>query len=173
VNDLDRTGSQITSLSAISPRELVRRSTANLVRVMPTADIVWGDIIDGYIPIIATQAEFLHVHPDWPEEWLGIAPADLRGVRWVDLVHPADTAESVSTAAALDSGELEQLGAWPNRYRRDDGTYQPLLWQAYIDDGTGLIYCGARPPRKAEADRVERILWGRDRCFECERGKCE
>lgn len=170
MTDFARTEFQITSISAMSPRELVRRSTANLVRVMPTADIVWGDIIDGYIPIIATPTKFLHVHPEWPEEWLGIAPANLRGVRWVDIVHPADTAESVRTATALDSGELEQVGAWPNRYRKTNGTYQPLLWQAYINDGTGLIYCGARPPRDEERKDVDRVLWGRDRCFKCQQG---
>jgi hypothetical protein len=163
---------QVTSLvlPALTPREIVRRSNAAVVRLMPTSDIMWGEIGEGFVPIIATPEEFLHVHPEWPEEWLGIAPDGLQFLRWIDLVHPADAAESAKTAAALDSGELEQIGAWPNRYRRSDGTYQQLLWRAYVDEGTGLIYCGARPPRPTEMERVDRILRGRDRCYRCMNG---
>ncbi len=163
---------QVTSLvlPALTPREIVRRSTAAVVRLMPTSDIVWGEIEDGYIPIIATPSEFLHIHPEWPVDWLGMTPGEMRGLRWPELIHPADAAESAKTAAALDSGELEQVGAWPNRYQHSDGTYQPLLWRAYVDDDTGLIYCGARPPRPTELERVDQILWGRDRCYRCKHG---
>ncbi|MBW3665453.1 MAG: PAS domain-containing protein [Actinobacteria bacterium] len=70
---------------------------------------------------------------------VGVDPGDLVGERWTDRVHPDDQQRTseVLTALARQGGSITGLA---NRYRRDDGSYRWLEWQATADPNADRVY---------------------------------
>ncbi len=88
--------------------------------------------LDGY---------FKRINPAW-EKTLGIPTETLLAEPYVDFVHPDD--REATFAEAKKIGEGIATVSFENRYRRDDGTYLWLLWNATASTDQKLIFAVAR-----------------------------
>ena len=99
--------------------------------------------VDGYFRLL---------NPAWRRA-LGWEDHELMAHRWSDFVHEADRASTEQATAALAAHR--GVHAFENRYRRRDGSYVWLSWNAHSDPATGLIFAVAREvteQRRVEAD---------------------
>jgi PAS domain S-box-containing protein len=94
---------------------------------------------------------FKRVNPAW-ERVLGIPSRELLERPYVDFVHPDDRAATVTEGKKLSSGA--ETIAFENRYRRGDGSYIWLLWNATTSASEKLIFAVARDV--TERKRAER-----------------
>jgi PAS domain S-box-containing protein len=88
--------------------------------------------VDGY---------FRRLNPAW-QETLGYPLEELTSRPYVDFVHPEDRGATTAEAKSLTAGEETLL--FENRYRRRDGSYRWLAWNAMPLVEQGLIYAVAR-----------------------------
>jgi PAS domain S-box-containing protein len=73
------------------------------------------------------QGRFVRVNGVW-EESLGYAPIELEGAALLALIHPED---AVATRARMKHADLDgDIVGFVNRYRRSDGGYVHLEWEA-------------------------------------------
>ena len=84
---------------------------------------------------------FKRINPAW-EKTLGIPTAELLALPYADFVHPDDRAATYAEAKKI--GEGIPAVSFENRYRRGDGTYIWLLWNATISHDSRLIFAVAR-----------------------------
>jgi PAS domain S-box-containing protein len=96
---------------------------------------------------------FKRINPAW-EKTLGIPTARLLAQPYADFVHPDDRAATYAEAKKI--GEGIPAVSFENRYRRGDGTYMWLLWNATISHDTRLIFAVARDITQRK--RAERRL---------------
>ena len=71
---------------------------------------------------------------------LGYTEEELRGIPFVDLIHPDDLGQA-RRAFAHDPGPAHAVRT---RYRCKDGSWRWLEWTALTDTDTGLVYGAAR-----------------------------
>ncbi len=92
--------------------------------------------------VVATMAgELTDVNPAWTRV-LGWRREQLLGIRYLDLVHPDDLAETRTALTALRRGEV--ITGLANRYRAVDGRYRWLEWNVVADLDAGLARGVAR-----------------------------
>ena len=91
--------------------------------------------------ITAPDGTFTRLNPRF-EQVLGYAENELLGSPSLDLVHPDDRSATVAELARLTDGGLAL--AFENRYRRKDGDYAWMLWNARRDPETGLVYSASQ-----------------------------
>jgi len=84
---------------------------------------------------------FKRVNPAW-EKVLGIPTAEFLARPYVDFVHPDDRAATLAEGAKLVEGG--ETVSFENRYRRGDGSYIWLLWNATPSSNEKLIFAVAR-----------------------------
>ena len=84
---------------------------------------------------------FKRVNPAW-ENVLGIPTAELLAHPYVDFVHPDDRAATF--AEGKNSSRAFRAVSFENRYRRGDGSYIWLLWNATPSSSEKLIFAVAR-----------------------------
>ena len=76
------------------------------------------------------------------ERTLGWSADELLGRPFIEFVHPDDVDRTVGEIGRLRSG-IPTI-SFENRYRCADGSYRYLLWAAYPEQDTGLLYAVAR-----------------------------
>ena len=81
--------------------------------------------------IADTDGHFRRLNPEW-ERTLGYSPAELKGRRFLDLVHPEDLAATLAALGQLSS--QEHVLNFVNRCRHKDGTYLWLEWRSFAED---------------------------------------
>jgi PAS domain S-box-containing protein len=91
--------------------------------------------------IVGTDGWFKRVNPAWTRT-LGWSAEELLGRPYIDLVHPDDRTHTEATAAAAAVGEATR--SFINRYRRADGGWTWLNWNATAVSEQRLIYGVAR-----------------------------
>jgi PAS domain S-box-containing protein len=94
---------------------------------------------------------FKRINPAW-EKILGIPTAELLSKPYSEFVHPDDRAITEAEARKIDEGE--QAISFENRYRRADGSYRWLLWNATPSMEQKLVFAVARDiTQRKEAER--------------------
>jgi PAS domain S-box-containing protein len=94
---------------------------------------------------------FKRINPAW-EKILGIPTAELLSKPYSEFVHPDDRAITEAEAQKIDEGE--QAISFENRYRRADGSYRWLLWNATPSMEQKLVFAVARDiTQRKEAER--------------------
>lgn len=94
---------------------------------------------------------FKRINPAW-EKILGIPTAELLSKPYSEFVHPDDRASTEAEAQRIDEGE--QAISFENRYRRADGSYRWLLWNATPSMEQKLVFAVARDiTQRKEAER--------------------
>jgi len=91
--------------------------------------------------IAGTDGYFRRVNHAF-ERVLGWTSADLLGQPFLHFVHPEDRDATGREVSRLASGI--PTTSFENRYRCADGTYKSLLWTAFPEEPTGLLYAVAR-----------------------------
>jgi PAS domain S-box-containing protein len=94
---------------------------------------------------------FKRVNPAW-EKVLGIPTAQLLARPYVDFVHPDDRTATFAEGEKLVGGG--ETVSFENRYRRGNGSYIWLLWNATPSSSEKLIFAVARDV--TERKRAER-----------------
>jgi len=95
-----------------------------------SSDLLCVANLDGY---------FVSLNPAWTTS-LGWTDAEMKASPFLAFVHPDDVAATVMAAGGLSRGEAQLT--FENRYRRKDGGYLWLSWNAVPRDG--LIYASVR-----------------------------
>ena len=94
---------------------------------------------------------FKRVNPAW-EKVLGIPTAELLAHPYVEFVHPDDREPTIAEGKKLGAGA--ETISFENRYRRSDGSYVWLLWNATPSANEKLVFAVARDVTQRK--RVER-----------------
>jgi PAS domain S-box-containing protein len=89
---------------------------------------------EGYFKEMNTQFEVV----------LGYSRKELLTRPFTDFMHPDDLGPSMKEIGKLESGELEVVVSFENRYRCKDGSYTWLAWTATYDETSGLLYAVAQ-----------------------------
>ena len=101
-------------------------------------DQVWQASRD-LLCVATLDGWLVNLNPAW-QATLGWTREELTGRPFIDFVHPDDVDATIRAAAGLGNGEA-QLG-FENRYRRRDGSYRWLSWNAVPRNG--LIFATVR-----------------------------
>jgi serine/threonine-protein kinase len=91
--------------------------------------------------IASLSGSFLRVNDNFVR-LLGYSEAELLSGRFLDFVHPEDQATTLAEVERLARGEMTHR--FRNRYRRADGRYVVLEWNARTVAEEGAIYAVAR-----------------------------
>ena len=110
-----------------------KRTEEELATLFETSrDMMCIANFDGYL---------LRVNPAW-EETLGYTAEELTSRPYVEFVHPDDREATVAEKESVSGGQVALL--FENRYRRKDGEYRWLSWNAIPVTKEGRIYATAR-----------------------------
>ncbi len=104
---------------------------------------------------------FKQLNPAW-EKVLGWKTEELTSHPWIDFVHPDDVQETIRALDCLKDGIA--VTHFENRYRRQDGTYCWISWNANPFLNESLIFCIARDVtfrKESEARLVEANAYNR------------
>ena len=110
-----------------------KRTEEELATLFETSrDMMCIANFDGYL---------LRVNPAW-EETLGYTAEELTSRPHVEFVHPDDREATVAEKESVSGGQVALL--FENRYRRKDGEYRWLSWNAIPVTKQGRIYATVR-----------------------------
>jgi PAS domain S-box-containing protein len=98
------------------------------------------------------QGYFLKVSPSW-SKLLGYTEEELCRVPFVHFVHPEDANKTVEETQRMNNGDMSLR--FENRYRKKNGEYVTLSWNAMINMSNGLIYATARDVSHQKEKEVE------------------
>jgi PAS domain S-box-containing protein len=129
---------------------------AEAKRAREEADTYFTLSID-LLCVAGSDGRFQRVNPAW-EDALGWTTDELVAKPYMDFVHPDDRAASVREAEARRQGKPTM--ALENRYRRKDGSYRWLMWNA-TPLVNGRTYAMARDVTDARETR-EALLRAKD-----------
>ena len=138
----------LKSLSRLAVAELqLRRSVSDLShairerrRTEKEIDQLFNLSLD-MLCIAGFDGYFKRVNPAW-ERVLGIPLADLLARPYVEFVHPDDRESTLAEGEKLVEGG--ETISFENRYRRGDGRYLWLLWNAIPSSSEKLVFAVAR-----------------------------
>ncbi len=77
--------------------------------------------------VVGFAGNFRQVNPAW-KKVLGYTNNDIYKSLYLDLVHPRDKAKTEATLETLSAST--NFVSFTNRFRRQDGTYRDILWEA-------------------------------------------
>lgn len=102
------------------------------------------------------EGYFEIINPSF-EKMLGYNPSDFLKNSFINFVHPDDVTDTLEAYEKLKSGKT--LSHFFNRYRKKDGEYLLLDWNATPNTDTGKIYCIARDitDRKKAEDALNKL----------------
>jgi PAS domain S-box-containing protein len=140
VTQLELRRSVVDLSKAIRERRLTEEELDQLFTL--SLDMLCIAGFDGY---------FKRINPAW-EKVLGISTEELLSKPYNEFVHPDDRAKTEAEAQKVDEGELAI--SFENRYRRVDGSYRWLLWNATPSMEQKLVFAVARDiTQRKEAER--------------------
>lgn len=122
------------SVSDLSQAVRQRRQTEQEIDQLFTLSIDMLCIAD-------TDGYFKRLNPAW-EKTLGIPAEQLLSKPYAYFVHPDDREATYAEAKKINAGI--PAVSFENRYRRGDGTYIWLLWNATISSDSKLVFAVAR-----------------------------
>ncbi|MBI3873387.1 MAG: PAS domain S-box protein [candidate division Zixibacteria bacterium] len=119
----------------------LNRMDAERERIAAERDRYFSSSLD-LVCVADLNGRFLRVNPAWGRT-LGFSDDELLSRPFMDFIHPDDREKTI---AAYDSpAQGHEVTALENRYRRKDGTYVWLNWNATAPTGPDrLIYAAAR-----------------------------
>ena len=85
--------------------------------------------------VVGFDGELKQIDAGWERSQ---APAS-----YIELVHPADRAETLRLTTLLVAGKVEAADV-DSRLRRPDGTYEALHWHVTVDRRDRVLYCVGR-----------------------------
>ena len=97
------------------------------------------DVNPGLLCLAGFDERFVQVNHAW-QEVLGYAPEEMAGASFYDFVHPDDVGQTKECLRRLATGE--EIVNCLNRYRRANGSYRYMEWQAKASGN--LIYAAAK-----------------------------
>ena len=111
------------------------------------------------VQIDVERKQFMWVNPAW-EYWTGWTRDQLCSKSYFDFIHPDDIESSVMETETFS--EVEELWKYSfvNRYRKEDGSYLPILWTgtSVSFDETHVFATGIPGPiAEAICDGAEQI----------------
>ena len=130
VNELELRRSVGDLSKAVRERRLVESELDQLFNLSSDLFCIAG--FDGY---------FKRLNPSW-EQTLGISREELLSRPYVEFIHPDDREITRKEAQKIVDGAV--TFSFENRFRRGDGTYIWLLWNATPNSDQGLIFAVAR-----------------------------
>jgi PAS domain S-box-containing protein len=130
VNELELRRSVSDLSKAVRERRIVESELDQLFNLSSDLFCIAG--FDGY---------FKRLNPSW-EQTLGVSREELLSRPYVEFIHPDDREITRKEAEKIAGGEL--TFSFENRFRRGDGTYIWLLWNATPNSDQGLIFAAAR-----------------------------
>lgn len=98
-----------------------------------SVDLICIAGFDGYFKVL---------NPAWSQT-LGFSDAELLARPFLEFVHPDDVEETIAEASKLSSADTQTV-AFTNRYRKNDGTYRWLSWNARSVKDQNTIFAVAR-----------------------------
>jgi PAS domain S-box-containing protein len=101
-------------------------------------------IMDASVDIICTidlEGRFLRIS-NAVERILGYTESELKGARYIDLVHPDDVETTNTTHENLYLGQ--PVNEFINRYKRKDGKWVHMSWNCSLSPDKAITYCVAR-----------------------------
>ncbi|MEV6305436.1 PAS domain S-box protein [Actinoplanes sp. NPDC051861] len=98
--------------------------------------------------IASPDGYFTRVNPAWTQTF-GYAVEELLDRPFIAFVHPDDIDRTLRQSRTITEG-LQPTISFENRYRRRDGTYRWLSWNATPADGGRGIYAVARDVTEAK-----------------------
>ncbi len=107
------------------------------------------------------EGHYRQVNPAWMG-LLGWSESEMKGSRWIDLVHPDDVEETLDVSRSLADGQT--LATFSNRLRCRDGSYRSISWKAVPVIAEGCIIFVARDTTEQVA--AERELEERRRTID-------
>ena len=125
----ERSGGDSGSSLAMEPRAMTAMSDDSA----PAAEVAC---------VLGFDGELKQVDDGW-HDWLGVQPDDAAPSSYIDLVHPADRAETLRLTTLLVAGKVEAADV-ESRLRRQDGTYGRLRWHLTVDRRDRVLYCVGR-----------------------------
>jgi PAS domain S-box-containing protein len=138
----------LKALSRLVVNELeLRRSVSDLSKAVRERRIVEGELDQLFnlssdlFCIAGFDGYFKRLNPSW-EQTLGISREELLSRPYVEFIHPDDREITRKEAEKIVGGEV--TFSFENRFRRGDGTYIWLLWNATPNSDQGLIFAAAR-----------------------------
>lgn len=105
------------------------------------------------IAVLGFDGRFARVNPAW-ERALGHTGEELTSRPFIEFVHPDDRERTLTQNAMVRAGG-QALG-FENRYRRKDGSYRWLRWNATPNGPGQAIYAIARDVTASKAAEAER-----------------
>ncbi|MCX5660400.1 MAG: SpoIIE family protein phosphatase [Planctomycetota bacterium] len=103
---------------------------------------------------------FRRINPAF-ETTLGYTEGELLAKPFIDFVHPDDRESTQEELRTLASGAPTRQ--FENRYRKADGSYRSLEWEATPDIDRGFVYAIARDVTdRRRAEEAERIVYATD-----------
>ncbi|MBL0066052.1 MAG: response regulator [Bacteroidetes bacterium] len=95
-----------------------------------------------FMCISTEDGYFLKISDSFTKE-LGYTQEELTGLPFITFVHPEDIPDTMNVLESLGT-KHENILFFRNRYRRKDGTYMWVSWNAYPNADDKLIYATAR-----------------------------
>jgi PAS domain S-box-containing protein len=126
---------------------VIRKNNAELEQSKKTLQKFFDLSLD-FMCIANVQGYFLKVSKTFTTV-LGYEEKELLGRPFLDFVHPDDVALTMHEVEKLSRGEL--TNQFENRYRRMDGSYMWLSWNAYPEPATGFLFASARDITQTKA----------------------
>ena len=99
------------------------------------------DSTEALLAIGDWSGRLFRTSPSW-HGLIGFSAEELAATHFIDFVHPDDVEDTIREAKKLGSGTHRSVG-FVNRFRRKDGGYVWLQWNATSDRGRKLIYATA------------------------------
>lgn len=95
-----------------------------------------------FMCIASEEGYFLKISDSFSKE-LGYSEEELTGLPFMTFVHPDDIPGTMNVLNSLGT-KHENILFFRNRYKRKDGTYMWISWNAYPNPDDKLIYATAR-----------------------------
>ncbi len=150
----------LEQIAAIVEREIQVEELVSLQRRMQVAESSAarlsrqiGEFFELSVDMLCiadTNGFFRRLNPAWTKN-LGWSPDELMARPYLDFVHPEDHEKTLAEVEVLSASG--RTVSFENRYRRSDGSWRTLLWNAAKSDDENLIYAIARDV--TEQRRVE------------------
>ncbi len=127
----------------ITERKQLERDRERFLAVAADLQIILGS--NGYFHWVSPKFESI----------LGWTTAEMTSRHWTEFVHPDDIDPSVAVEASVFAGN--ELMAFENRYRHQDGSYRWFSWNAQPDPEQQVIYAVAVDitDRKAKEQKIQ------------------